>query len=433
MGLQLIRRNIEEAKHSKLPLKGQPAVHCAYDKLVPVEELKPHPRNPNKHPKEQIELLAHIMMAQGIRRPIVVSRRSGLITIGHGRLEAAKLNGWKGYPVDFQEYESEAMEYADMVADNKIAELSEVDMAMVNEDFVQFGPDFDVDLLGIPGFEIEPFDALVNEDEEDKAPSPPKVAKTRLGDLYILGNHRLLCGDSTNLDHLKRLVGNEKVDFIFTDPPYGMSYGGGRAEGDHILNKKGGVKIKAHGMIKGDDLRGEDLCQLLTDSLSGVVAVKKPNAAVYVCLTWRTYGEFTTALEKVGLKLQNCIVWNKRSIGLGYSHYRPQHEFIFYCGGDWNGRKDESDVWEMTRGNTGEYVHPTQKPVELVERAIRNSSKKLGIVLDLFGGSGSTLIAAEKTKRQCRIMELDPKYCDVIVERWEICTGKKAKLHRKEN
>ena len=409
--------------------KGAAAIHCAYDKLVSVEELKPHPRNPNKHPKEQIELLAHIMRTQGIRRPIVVSRRSGLIVIGHGRLEAAKLNGWKTYPVDLQDYESEAMEYADMVADNKIAELSEVDMAMVNEDFVQFGPDFDVDLLGIPGFEIEPFDALVNEDEEDKAPAVPKVAKSKLGDLYLLGNHRLLCGDSTNLDHLKRLMNGDKADLIFTDPPYGMSYGGGRAEGNHVLDKKGGVKIKAHGMIKGDDLRGEELCQLLTDSLAGAVAVRRPNAAVYVCLTWRTYDEFTTAFEKVGLKLQNCIVWNKRSIGLGYSHYRPQHEFIFYCGGDWNGRKDESDVWEMTRGNTGEYVHPTQKPVELVERAIRNSSKKLGVVLDLFGGSGSTLIASEKARRQCRLMELDPKYCDVIVERWELATGKKAKLH----
>ncbi|MGE0528728.1 MAG: ParB N-terminal domain-containing protein, partial [Bdellovibrionales bacterium] len=197
-----------------------PTIHCAFDKLIPVDQLKPHPRNPNKHPKEQIKLLAHIMKAQGIRRPIVVSNRSGLITIGHGRLEAARLNGWKAYPVDFQEYESEAMEYADMVADNKIAELSEVDMAMVNADFVQFGPDFDVDLLGIPGFEIEPFDAMSG--DEDEAPKLPVVPKTKLGDVYILGRHRLLCGDATNAKHVQALMKGETADMVFTDPPYNV-------------------------------------------------------------------------------------------------------------------------------------------------------------------------------------------------------------------
>ncbi len=267
MGLQLIKRNIEIKKAPQEPSGDAPTIHCAFDKLISVEELKPHPRNPNKHPKDQIKLLAHIMRAQGIRRPIVVSLRSGLITIGHGRLEAARLNGWKAYPVDFQEYESEAMEYADMVADNKIAELSEVDMAMVNADFVQFGPDFDVDLLGIPGFEIEPFDAL-SKGEEDDAPKLPVVPKTKLGDLYILGKHRLICGDATNMKHIQTLMNGEKADMVFTDPPYNVDYEG-----------KTGDALK----IKNDKMGDSEFKDFLQKVFNNYFAVCKPGSAIYVC------------------------------------------------------------------------------------------------------------------------------------------------------
>jgi DNA modification methylase len=163
------------------------------------------------------------------------------------------------------------------------------------------------------------------------------------------------------------------------------------------------------------------------DAVSAAVSVSKSGAASYVCFPWRTYTEFEAAMLECGLEPSACIVWDKKSIGLGNSNYRPQHEFIFYVkGGAWYGDKAQSDVWYMSRGATGEYVHPTQKPVELIERAINNSSKGGDTVIDVFGGSGSTLIACEKTGRVNRSMELDPKYCDVIVKRWQDFTGKHA-------
>ncbi len=185
--------------------------------------------------------------------------------------------------------------------------------------------------------------------------------------------------------------------------------------------------MKAHGMILGDDKTGDDLIALVRDALASAVAVSKSGSATYVCFPWRTYSEFEAAMEECGLKASACIVWDKKSIGLGNANYRPQHEFIFYCkGGAWYGDKAQSDVWSMSRGATGKYVHPTQKPVELVERAVGNSSKAGDIVVDCFGGSGSTLIACEKTGRHARLMELDPKYVDVIVRRWQEFTGKQA-------
>ena len=187
--------------------------------------------------------------------------------------------------------------------------------------------------------------------------------------------------------------------------------------------------IKAHGMILGDDKTGADLIALVHEALASAVALSKTGAAFYVCFPWRTYAEFETALKECGLEPSACIVWDKKSIGLGFANYRPQHEFIFYVkGGAWFGDKAQSDVWYMSRGATGNYDHPTQKPVELIEKALQNSSKSGDTILDLFGGSGSTLIACEKTGREARLMELDPKYVDVIVKRWQEFSGKQAVL-----
>ena len=219
-------------------------------------------------------------------------------------------------------------------------------------------------------------------------------------------------------------MAGKKVDLVFTDPPYGMSYGGGRAAG----STPKGARVKAHGEIVGDDKQGEDLVRLIRDALAIAANAKTPDAAVYVCLTWRTYAEFERALSEAGLAVKACIVWDKKSIGLGYADYRPQHEFIFYCVGAWHGGKAESDVWQMSRGNTSDYVHPTQKPVELIERAIGNSCVHGGAVLDLFGGSGSTLVACEKSGRTAYLVEIDPRYVDVIVRRWEKFTGKTAAM-----
>ena len=228
--------------------------------------------------------------------------------------------------------------------------------------------------------------------------------------------------EGTALNSPNDVVVHPDGSIWFTDPPYGMSYGGGRAAG----STKKGAKVKAHGMIKNDDLQGESLVQLVADAVYNSLSFTKEGAALYSCLTWRTYSEFETALNDMEKEVKACIVWDKKSIGLGQSNYRPQHEFIFYCGGQWYGDKKQSDVWYLSRGNTSEYVHPTQKPVELIEIALENSSKAGDIVIDCFGGSGSTLIACEKQARGARLMELDEKYADAIVLRWQDFTGKDA-------
>ena len=204
-----------------------------------------------------------------------------------------------------------------------------------------------------------------------------------------------------------------------------MSYGGGRAAGS---SKKGDL-VKAHGMIINDDLRGRELNTLLVDALSNSKMFSKEDAPCYVCLNYKNYVNFQDAFKSAGYEIDNCIVWDKKSIGLGMSNYRPQHEFIFYCkGGLWYGSKNQSDIWSMSRGNTSAYVHPTQKPVELIQIALINSSKKGDVILDVFGGSGSTIIACESTSRRAMVVDLDPKYCDVIIQRWQNYTGNNAVL-----
>jgi len=294
-------------------------------------------------------------------------------------------------------------------------------MGLVNQE-LSFLNDLEFD-LELTGFEL-PETIEEGLTDEDDVPELTEEPKTRLGDVWLLGNHRLMCGDSTSIDAVDTLMAGQKADMVFTDPPYGMSYGGGRAAG----STQKGALVKEHGMIIGDDLQGDDLLGMISDSIGNSSASAKEGAAFYVCFTWRTYSEFDAALENIGLEPKACIVWDKKSIGLGLSNYRPQHEFIFYCGGQWYGDKGQSDVWYMSRGATGAYVHPTQKPVELIEKAITNSSKSGDIVHDCFGGSGSTLMACEKLNRHCRMMELDEKYCDVIINRWQNFTGKKALL-----
>lgn len=401
-----------------------------------VDKLISYDKNSRTHSEEQIAQIAASIEEFGFLNPILVDGRDSTMIAGHGRLMAAKKMGLAKVPVVVFDHLSDAQRRAYVIADNKLAlsagwdeEVLAAELTLLIDE--GFG-------LELTGFSDEEFSDLVERTtpeqappsgDDDAIPETPAEPITKPGDIYILGKHRLMCGDSTSVDAFDRLMPGETADLIFTDPPYGMSYGGGRAQGDHSLNKKtGGVFVKSHGMIMNDDLQGDDLIQLVRDALTTAKVKSKTDAAAYVCFTWRTYSQFESGVRECGYDIKACIVWDKKSIGLGNSHYRPQHEFIFYCKGDWQGDKSQSDVWCLSRGATGEYVHPTQKPVELIERALVNSSKKGEIVIDCFGGSGSTLIAAEKLGRAARIMELDPKYCDVIVARWEKYTGKKASL-----
>lgn len=391
---------------------------CAHDELLPITELKVNPKNPNKHTDQQIKLLAKIMKHQGWRSPIVVSKQSGFITKGHGRLEAARLNKWQQAPVDLQDYATDADEYADMVADNEIARLAKTNLSQVLNDVLDLGPDFDFDLLGIPDFKLpEEFEPQADEDEVPEQVEP----KTKLGDIYQLGRHRLMCGDSTSIDAVEKLMNGEMADMVFTDPPYGVSYSGG-----HNEKKRAG--------IIGDKLEGENLTDLFGQSISNAEMVTHDHAAFYI---WYANGkavETFASFAKLNLKVRAVICWYKVKSGLGafMSQYIPNYEPCIYahkggCSPQWYGPTDEKTVWELKRDKKNEY-HPTQKMVELPERALVNSSKIGDAIIDLFGGSGSTLIACEKTNRNCFMMELDPYYCDVIVARWEKYTGKQAEL-----
>lgn len=391
-----------------------------------IDRLVPYARNARTHSDEQISQIAASIKEWGWTTPILVDETGGIIA-GHGRTLAAQRLKMAEVPVMVAKGWSDAKKRAYIIADNKLAQNADWDNEMLALELAEIGElGFDLDLTGFTADEIAalmPVELNPGLTDEDAVPEVPEQPVTVLGDVWVLGKHRLMCGDSTSIDAVDKLMDGQKADMVFTDPPYGMSYGGGRAAG----STPRGARVKAHGMILGDDKTGDDLIALVRDAMATAVSACKSGASKYVCFPWRTYAEFEAALESCGFKVSACIVWDKKSIGLGNANYRPQHEFIFYIkGGAWYGDKAQSDVWYMGRGATGNYVHPTQKPVELIERAINNSSKGQDIVLDLFGGSGSTLIACEKTGRINRSMELDPKYCDVIVKRWQDYTGKIA-------
>jgi DNA modification methylase len=383
----------------------------------PVDEVVGYARNSRLHSDEQVTQVAASIREFGFTNPILL-RPDKTIIAGHCRLSAAKKLKMDAVPCIVLSGLTDAQCRALVIADNKLAENASWDFDMLKVEFADLeAMDFN---LALTGFGLDEIASLLAPEgtegltDEDAVPEAPAVPVTVLGDIWVMGGHRLMCGDSTSVDAMEKLMGGARADLIFTDPPYGMSYEGGRGK-------------KQFGMIKNDDAQGADLVDLVRSALLTAKASTKPGAAAYVCFPWRTYAEFERALNEAGIKVSACIVWDKKSVGLGHQDYRPQHEFIFYSkGGQFFGDRSQSDVWYMGRGNTGDYVHPTQKPVELIERAVTNSSKAGDCIVDCFGGSGSTLVACEKTARAARIMELDPVYCDVIVARWEAFTGGKA-------
>lgn len=384
-------------------------IHCLYDSLVNISELKPHPKNRNKHPADQIERLAKILKYQGWRYPVKVSKRSGLVTSGHGRIEAAKANGWLQVPVNVQAYDSEEQEYADVQADNAIALWAELDLSGINMDVPELGPDFNIDLLGIRNFEIEVADkhGLTNEDSVPEHVEP----KTKLGDIYQLGNHRLMCGDSTNIDAVEKLMNGEKADMVFTDPPYGMNLNTSYAD-TLGPGKSFDRAIKNYRPVAGDD---QEFDFKTAYALFEYVKEQFWWGADYYC----------DQLPKGG----SWVVWDKKTNENLQKMYGSDFELC------WSKQKHSREIarvtWASVFGHSkkddgDKRVHPTMKAVKLIEwffdRFIGDK------VVDLFGGSGSTLIACEKTNRKCFMMELDPHYCDVIVARWEKFTGQKAEL-----
>lgn len=395
-------------------------------RVVPIDSIKPNPRNPNRHSIDQIKRLSKIIMYSGFRQPLVVSNLSGFLISGHGRLEAAKSLGMKEVPVIYEDFEDEAMEFQHLTADNSIASWAELDLGKINTDFLQFGPDFDIDLLGIKDFVLEPADKDKEAQEDDVPEATQSISK--LGDLYELGEHRLLCGDSTDKATVEMLMDGEKADICFTSPPYNVGNNG--TMNGHNVGKK---YLKTSDDKTNEDYLGFlksnlDLCLSFADEVFYNIQFLGANKLVLVDL-----------LSSYKASLKDLIYWVKDNAS---PHIEPgimasYVEWIICLSSGNNTKKfhktaaPRGSLKNVIRGpgnGQNEYskIHSATFPVYLAETVITGMSQSEMSVLDTFGGSGTTLIACEKTKRKCFMMELDPHYIDVIVSRYVKYSGNKS-------
>lgn len=396
--------------------------------LWPLDKLVPYDRNPRTHSGEQIAQIAASIVEFGFLNPILVDSSSGIIA-GHGRLQAAKQIGLVQVPVVVLDHLTEAQKRAYVIADNKLALNAGWDEDILRSEIeLLSGEDFELSLLGFSDEELGDLLAETVESEgqtdDDNVPDTPAVAITKPGDIWSLGQHTLLCGDSTNMQQVERILAGERGDMVFTDPPWNVNYGA------VAKNNAQGYKPRK---ILNDHQEQPEWARFCTDLAVSLFAAVKAGAPIYVVMSAQEWPVIDDALRGAGFHWSSTIIWAKDRLVLSRKDYHTQYEPIWY---GWHGEsaravavedRTQSDLWQCNRPSKSD-LHPTMKPVELVERAITNSSKPKAVVLDLFGGSGSTLIACEKTGRRCRMIELDPLYCDVIVKRWEEFTGRKAEL-----
>ena len=365
---------------------------------LPIKSLKPYERNTRKHTDYDVGEIAKSITECGFNDPIGVYGESLTIVEGHGRLLAAKKLGMKEVPCIRLDHMTDDQRRKYAILHNKTAELSAFDfdnLAIELEDLDFSNFDF---TFGIEDEEEE------TEVVEDEAPEVDEDAEpiTKLGDIWQLGRHRLMCGDSTDKATVELLMDGKKADMVFTDPPYNIGYQG-------VSDKR---------TIQNDKMTDEDFIDFLEKALM-------PCETMYVCCSWQYSHLFRQALENIGQKIKAMIVWDKVNPAQHLDKYFKQHEIIWYCGAFGGEKTLRGDVWQCKRQKNT--VHPTMKPLELIGMALQDQPKKK-IVYDGFGGSGSTLIACEQLDRTCYMMELDPKYCDVIIKRWETLTGEKAVL-----
>ena len=396
-------------------------------KMTPVAQLVPYAANARTHSEQQIAQIAASITEFGFTNPILTGA-DNIIIAGHGRLLAAQKLGIDKVPVIVLEHLDEAQRRALVIADNKLAENAGWDEELLRVELAALDDlDFDLDLMGFSDEELEnllgdPELALGEAEGEDDIPEPPEEPVSRPGDLWVLGNHRLLCGDATVVTDIEKLMDGQLADMVFTDPPYNVDYG------NTAKDKQRKAKGKSGGRTIMNDNLGQAFEQFLYDAITNMLMVTK--GSLYICMSSSELHTLQRAFITAGGKWSTFIVWAKNTFTLGRADYQRQYEPILYGwkeGSDryWCGARDQGDVWFVNKPRVND-LHPTMKPVELVERAIKNSSKSKDIVLDPFGGSGSTLIACERLGRQCRTSELDPKYVDVIVKRWQEMTSKKA-------
>jgi DNA modification methylase len=408
-----------------------------------IASLRPYARNARTHSKKQVKQIAASIERFGFANPVLVSD-DGEIIAGHGRVEAAKLLGLRKVPTLALSHLSEAERRAYVLADNKLALNAGWDKEMLAIELQGLiDLDFDVELTG---FSLAEVDLVLDEAgdsdpdgldaPEDHVPEISGTAVSLMGDVWLLGRHRLLCGDARRSNDLALLMQNERADMVFTDPPYNVKIDGN-------VCGLGSVKHREFAMATGE-MSEDQFVHFLAETLGNMSSVMRDGAIAFVCMDWRHMGELLAAGRSAFTELKNLVVWNKTNGGMG-AFYRSKHELIFVFK---QGSAEHTNSFGL--GETGRYrtnvwdyagissvganrddelaMHPTVKPVALIADAIRDCSRRGEIILDAFGGSGSTLIAAEKTGRSARLVEYDPIYCDTIVRRWEQLTGKRATL-----
>lgn len=389
----------------------------------PIDKLLPYLRNARQHSDEQIAQIAASIAEFGFVNPILTGA-DGVLVAGHGRLAAARKLGLPTVPVVVLDHLTPTQRRALVLADNRLAELATWDDALLRIELEALQDDgFDLDLTG---FDADALAELLADEEpqiegrteDDAIPEMPEEPVSRPGDVWRLGPHRLVCGDATTAEAYARLFPDgERADMVFTDPPYNVNYA--NSAKDKLRGK--------HRPILNDAL-GEGFYDFLFDALALIMAHTR--GAIYVAMSSSELDTLQAAFRAAGGHWSTFIIWAKNTFTLGRSDYQRQYEPILYGWPEgatrhWCGDRDQGDVWQIKKPAKND-LHPTMKPVDLVERAIRNSSRPGDVVLDPFGGSGTTLIAAEKAGRVARLIELDPKYADVIVRRWQDWTGQQA-------
>jgi DNA modification methylase len=388
---------------------------------TPVDRLIPYARNARTHGEDQVAQIAASIVEFGFVNPILVGE-DNVIIAGHGRLLAARKVGLADVPVIRLGHLSEIQRRALVIADNRISENSAWNEELLRLELEELrAEDFDLD---ITGFDLDEIDRLLQGTEtsaagntdDDEVPEAPEDPVSKPGDLWLLGNHRLLCGDATVLEDVEKVLAGGLADMTFCDPPYNVDYAGGATR-------------KMERRIENDNL-GEGFHRFLYDACVNILTVTK--GSTYICMSSSELHTLQKAFAEAGGHWSTFVIWAKNAFTLGRADYQRQYEPILYGwkeGTDhfWCGARDQGDVWFVDKPRKND-LHPTMKPVALVERAVRNSSKSRDTVLDPFGGSGTTLIACEKAGRSARLVELDPKYVDVIVRRWQEFTGLAATL-----
>lgn len=418
---------------------------------VKVGDLIPYEKNAKEHPRQQVEKIAMSIREYGFNVPVLVDKNNVVIA-GHGRLAAAELEGIEFVPAIYIEHLSEDQVKAFRIADNRVAESRWLKELLKEDLAALYMAGMDLELTGMDLAQLENMlpDLLEKKGktDADDLPSESETEKrVTAGEIWRCGDHQLMCGDVLEAENCRKLMGGGRAAMLFTDPPYGVSY----ADKNKFFNAIGNRGNRIQNPIKNDHLKPEQMYQFWKTGFTNIAISMEPGAVYYITAPGGSELMFYLymALKESGFKLKHTLVWRKNHHVLGRADYNYQHEPVIHgetdggeekgyeyihesiaygwvkAGHRYYGPASEVSVWDIDRPQVAD-LHPTMKPVELIKRAIRNSTQPGELVIDFFGGSGSTIIACEQTGRRCNMMEIDAHYCDVILKRWEDFTGRRA-------